>query len=68
MYRPIAFARRYIRLTRERDTCLIHVGPIILSESTIANFFLPVIILKVVLGTILFISHARLLACRGARP
>lgn len=68
MCRPNAFARRYIKPIRERDTCLIRVGPIILSESTLAYSPLPVIILQVVLGTALFISHARLLACLGARP
>lgn len=68
MCRPNAFAQRYIKPIREHDTCLIRVGPIILSESTLAYSPLPVIILQVVLGTALFISHARLLACRGARP
>ena len=59
---------RYGRRTRADETCPIHDGTSLLFESTLVNFCRTVTILQVVLGTTLFISHARLLACRGAQP
>ena len=59
MCRPNAFVRRYIKPIRELDTCLIRVGPIILSESTLAYSPLPVIILQVVLFVVPFLVYRK---------